>query len=65
MCPTCSKPWYSSGWQGPERLRCECGTALNLAEAQLNRQLLDACKELVEELETHLPDAASPSECGK
>jgi hypothetical protein len=32
------------------RLRCACGAALNLAEAQLDRQLLEECRALAEEL---------------
>jgi hypothetical protein len=61
VCPTCARPWNSSGWQGPARVRCDCGTALNLAEAQLDPQLVDECKALVEELQEYLPDGSGPS----
>jgi hypothetical protein len=61
ICPKCSKPWHSSGWQGPVRVRCDCGAALNLAEAQLDRQLLDEAKALAEELMEAFP----PSESGR
>jgi hypothetical protein len=61
VCPKCSTPWHSSGWQGPARLRCDCGTALNLAEAQLDRELVQEGKQLAEELIREF----SPSESGK
>ena len=32
------------------RVRCDCGAGLNLAEAQLDRQLLDECRTVAEEL---------------
>ena len=35
------------------RVRCECGAALNLAEAQLDPQLIDECKAIAEELESY------------
>lgn len=59
VCPKCSTPWHSSGWQGPVRLRCECGAALNLAEAQLDRQLLEECRELAAELMEEFPPSKS------
>lgn len=49
-CPQCSATCFSSGWQGPLRLRCECGELLNRAEAQLDRRLLDDCRAVAEEL---------------
>jgi hypothetical protein len=53
ICPDCSTPWHSAGWQGPARVRCDCGTALNLAEAQLHRQLLEECRAIADELEAY------------
>ena len=58
VCPKCSTPWHSSGWHGP-RLRCACGAGLNLAEAQLDRQLVDECRAVAEELMAERPPSAS------
>ena len=55
-CPKCGRVWHSSGWQGPVRVRCECGQALNLAEAQLDRELIDEAKALAEELNAHFSE---------
>ena len=41
------------------RVRCECGAALNLAEAQMDRQLLDECRAVVAELMRELPPSKS------
>jgi hypothetical protein len=62
ICPTCATPWHSSGWRTPVRVRCDCGTALNLAEAQLDPQLVDECKAIAEELQAYF--ATTPSTKG-
>jgi hypothetical protein len=59
QCPTCETTWLSSGWQGPARVRCACGAPLNLAEAQLDRQLLDQCAEIAAELMEELGRSGS------
>ena len=41
------------------RLRCNCGAALNLAEAQLDRQLLEECREVAEQLMQEFPASES------
>jgi hypothetical protein len=58
-CPQCGVTWFSSGWQGPARVRCACGAPLNLAEAQLDRQLLDECRALADELLREFPPSVS------
>ena len=59
VCPNCSSPWHSSGWQGPARVRCECGAPLNLAEAQLDRQLLEECQAVADELADYFRSGVS------
>jgi tRNA(Ile2) C34 agmatinyltransferase TiaS len=54
VCPTCETPWHSSGWQGRGRVRCDCGTPLNLSEAQLDRELIDECQAVADEFRDHL-----------
>lgn len=54
VCPHCSRPWHSSSWRGPIRMRCECGAALNLTEAQLDRELIDECKAIADDLKSYL-----------
>ena len=54
ICPTCGTAWHTSGWQGRGRVRCDCGTPLNLAEAQLDRELIEECKEVAEEAKPYL-----------
>ena len=54
VCPQCSTVWHSSGWQGPERKRCECGAALNLEEAQFDRVLVDECQAVADDLRVYL-----------
>jgi hypothetical protein len=53
-CPACSRTWLSSGWQGPVRVRCDCGQPLNLPEAQLDPQLVDECQVIADELKADL-----------
>ena len=54
VCPKCSTVWRSSGWQGPDRRRCECGAVLNMEEAQFDRELVDECKAVADELRAYL-----------
>lgn len=54
VCTQCSTVWHSSGWQGPERRRCECGAPLNLEEAQFDRELIDECQVIADDLQAYL-----------
>ena len=40
-------------------MRCECGQPLNLAEAQFDRQLVDECREIADELKAYLASRRS------
>ena len=54
VCPNCQRVWLSSSWQGPARVRCDCGAALNLVEAQFDRELIDECQAIADDLRSYL-----------